>query len=47
VLDDSDVYLMPDYLFERGLAMFAVSLFLVWGAQKLFTRFEVKFAEQL
>lgn len=46
-LDDSDVYLMPDYLFERGLAMLVVSLFFVWGAQKLFTRFEVKFAEQL
>lgn len=47
VLDDSDEYVMPDYLFERGLILLGASLFLVWGAQKLFTRLEVKFAERL
>lgn len=47
VLDASDVYVMPNYLFQRGLAMLAVSLVLVWGAQRLFTRYEVKFAEHL
>jgi ABC-2 type transport system permease protein len=47
VLDDSDVYVMPDHLFERGLAMLAVSLLLVWGAQKVFTHYEANFAERL
>jgi ABC-2 type transport system permease protein len=47
VLDDSDVYVMPEHLFERGLAMLAAGLLMVWGAQKLFTRYEGKFAERL
>lgn len=47
VLDASDDYLLADHLFERGLVMLAVGLLLVWAAQKLFSRFEVKFAEHL
>jgi ABC-2 type transport system permease protein len=47
VLDDSDEYILPDYLFERGLLLLAVSMLMVWGAQKLFTRYEFKFAERL
>jgi ABC-2 type transport system permease protein len=47
LLDEGDAYLMPDYLFERGLVMLVVGLLLVWGAQKLFTRYETKFAEHL
>jgi len=46
-LDESDSYALPAHLFERGLAMLAVCLLLLWGAQKLFTRYEVKFAEHL
>jgi ABC-2 type transport system permease protein len=47
VLDADDNYVMPEYLFERGLAMLAVSLLLVWGAQKVFTAYEANFAERL
>jgi ABC-2 type transport system permease protein len=47
VLDDSDVYVMPDHLFERGLAMLVTSLLLVWVAQKVFRRYEANFAERL
>jgi len=47
ILDESDVYVMPDHLFERGLIMLAVCLVLIWAAQRLFTRYEVKFAEHL
>jgi ABC-2 type transport system permease protein len=47
VLDEDDAYTLPDHLFERGLAMLAVCLLLVWVAQRMFSRYEVKFAEHL
>ena len=47
VLGPDDSYVMPDHLFERGLIMLALGLLLVWGAQRLFTRYETKFAEHL
>jgi ABC-2 type transport system permease protein len=39
--------MFPDHLLLRGVATLAVCLVLVWLAQRLFSRLEVKFAEQM
>ncbi|HEX2214840.1 MAG TPA: hypothetical protein VHH12_15595, partial [Mycobacterium sp.] len=38
---------MPVHLYERGLVIVVVGLLFVWFAQKVFTRLESSFAEQL
>jgi hypothetical protein len=38
---------MPDHLYERGLVLLVVGLLFVVFAQKVFTRLESSFAEQL
>lgn len=38
---------LPSHLFERGAVMIALGLFLVWVAQRVFSRLEGRFAERL
>jgi ABC-2 type transport system permease protein len=46
-LDDPDSAVMPEHLITRGLLMLGACLVLVWLAQRLFSRLEGKFAEQM
>ncbi len=46
-LSDPDSAVMPDDLLARGFAMLAACLVMVYLAQKLFSRLEGKFAEQM
>ena len=45
--DDSYSPVFPDHLLLRGVVTLAVCLVLVWLAQRLFSRLESKFAEQM
>jgi ABC-2 type transport system permease protein len=46
-LNDPSSAVMPDHLIARGFGMLAACLVLVWLAQRLFSRLEGKFAEQM
>jgi ABC-2 type transport system permease protein len=45
--DDSYTPVFPDHLLLRGVCTLAACLVLVWLAQRLFSRLEGKFAEQM